>query len=224
MGYDEDGRDLEKLSTTILRYRSRNKMTQEDLGLAIGVPSKSAKSYICQIEAGTKMPSLERAISLAKALNAPIEVFLMHTMQWHLNEALKASKHREDFNLYLMGDVKTLSGNQGDLLDNYWIIRQYLIAALLSGKVAFFTQILSQFLKTYANERDMRDLGLTSQAIKQMLDETRAKRPSLKTICRVFEYLGGIDNLTNKRKLKGVRMRSLAPDFLERLKKKSEST
>ena len=53
----------------IKRVRDYRKMTQKDLGIALGCTEKSAAVRIGQYETSARIPKKDSAIALAKALN-----------------------------------------------------------------------------------------------------------------------------------------------------------
>lgn len=60
---------IQKVSNTVSDYRSRNKVTQEELGQGVGV----TRQTIIAIEKGNYTPSVLLALKIAKYFNTTVE-------------------------------------------------------------------------------------------------------------------------------------------------------
>ena len=65
------------IGENIKKYRIAKNLTQEELAEVVGV----AQSMICQIERGTKTPTLPLGKDIAIALNCPLEALLGGSME-----------------------------------------------------------------------------------------------------------------------------------------------
>ncbi len=62
------GLSYKAIGNRIRRYRLKQNITQEDLALSIG----STASYICHIEKGSKKPSLNKLVEIARILDVTV--------------------------------------------------------------------------------------------------------------------------------------------------------
>ena len=55
-------------------YKSKNHLTQKELGIALGFPEDSADVRIAQYETDTRKPCDEILVKMAKTLNVPLDI------------------------------------------------------------------------------------------------------------------------------------------------------
>lgn len=55
-------------------YKSKNHLTQKELGIALGFPEDSADVRIAQYETDTRKPRDEILVKMAKTLNVPLDI------------------------------------------------------------------------------------------------------------------------------------------------------
>lgn len=169
-----------RFGVIVKTFRSERGLTQYELGEAIGQSKSVAKSYISQIERGTKIPSFDRAIDLAKELNAPIDLFLSMVAQDQVDIALKNNKINDDIELLFVGTPRTEDNLEPALLHFY--LKKKLIACLASGKPQYFSLLFKKYKEEFKNYK-------TEMQWNESITQISDKNVTLKEICRIFSYL-----------------------------------
>lgn len=85
------------IQDNIKKYRDEKKMTQKELGLAMGYDEETAQQRISQYEKGSRSPNKETLQQMAKLFGKPVEAFMIENYEMFemIKNAFKGNKQQK---------------------------------------------------------------------------------------------------------------------------------